>query len=251
MPGTSTWQPMKRTVDLIKLWYPFLVRGKLTPKDVEALQMSIIEGSISFRPTPPPGKKQTYSDESYKPIEAVLDFALAISKCMSQKGFFQLTETILTSQFIPHDYTSLRGNELARFLLIIEMGMLCKTDKSEIPNETLAHLSHMTSSLTNESLKNLVNNLMIHSLMTFHENYHGLSHLKEPKLVSVEQMDACRTQDWNIVDELDDRRPKQPRWLDSPKLAKKPLIIETMFKEANAHGKSGKMPAQPLHQLLR
>lgn len=231
MPRTTPWQPMQRTIDLIDIWQYKLRRNKMDADDIDALEKSILDHSISFQIPVPEGEKICYSDDCHLPKEAMLDFVLALSKCLSPRQLFDLTETVLTKQHKPLEMnTYMRNTELVRFLLMIEMGTRCHREHGSVHKTLIHHLAQLRADFSDEGLMNLVNTLFIGSLMMFRQDYHGLDHLKVPRQLTMD--DICRSHDIEPGSgiKVSRKQPEPPAWIHLPKLHHSDLINQTLFK---------------------
>lgn len=234
---------MDRTIELVNIWYKKLVKPDLNPEDVKALETSILEDAAPSLVRPPlEAGKITYSDGEHSRREAMLDFVLAASQCLTDRQLYSLTKAILANQYHaiihsenginykPYDInTFLRNNDLARYLIMIEMGKIPAPQNEELPLTLPSHLKIIARSYSDVGLANLVNTIFIGGLEQFKLSYHGLSHIHLPAKVSPKQIEAIRKMDHDIISKLDDTPPKQPKWLRHPIVEKTPLAIETMF----------------------
>jgi hypothetical protein len=223
---------MPQTIDLIKIWLPKLIKADLTLKDVEALQECICENSLGYRPKPMNQEKLTYSEDAHTSLEAMADFALAVSHCLSNRQLFRLTKVVLAHQSTYIDNTYLRNNELARFLLMIEMGKIPAKRNGDLPPVLMAHLNTIARAFSDSSLLSFINTLLIGPLNTFKQSYKGANHLITPTEVSITQMAFIRNHPSDIANQLNNKPPHQPTWLDFPKLEQGPLAIQTLFQKA-------------------
>ena len=238
MPRTKQWQPMERTVDLIRIWYSKLANADINAKELTILQECILEDSAAFRPlNPDTNGKLTYSDKDHSRREALLDFVLAVSHCLSDKELYRLTSVVLALQYQdvkssgPNAInTFLRNNELARYLIMVEMGKSCDPKKRELPQTTLAHLKTLANDYSDTGLANLVNNIFISGFNQFKESYYGLRHIDIPKEISIKQMESIRDKHWDISKQIKDRHPNQPRWLNYPQINRDVLTKNSVFK---------------------
>lgn len=247
MPGTQKWQPMEKTILLVKIWYCKLATANLNAEELDTLEESILENSCAYRPLDMGSEKQPYSEDSHTRKEAMLDFALAVNRCLSCKQLYRLTQKVLALQSTHVDHTFLRNNELARFLMMVEMGRSVNKKNDNIPKTLIAHLSSISSSFSDESLANFANTLLIFSLKEFKICYEGCSRLETPAGLSEKHLQAIREYSGDITDQLKDTLPSQPSWLDSPTLdkfetmaTKSTLAIQSLFQKNEERSGQGK-----------